>query len=386
MADKASMGPAKVRKSEEQRASAGSWPAYLIVVLVLGAAFYAFSHRPPPPFPATAVHPDRVLINGIAKSGSRLIAAGELGHILIADAPDGPWHEAKVEPARGSMFTRAIFIDDKTALAVGHDGWIVRSEDRGETWKEVAFNAERPDPLLAVAGPFDGKLFAVGNFGLFMTSTDQGRTWQTETLAILGKGGAPAPVTVVDPDADPFANFGKTADSQADRHLNGLVRASDGSLLLVGERGLLLQSRDNGQNWQPLDSIYAGTFFGALALPPNKLLAFGMRGNAFVSSDLGKTWKKAVTPMAVSLYDAAVLANGEIVMVGDINTVFASKDGGEHFTLALQTERRGVMAGLSAVLPLGDGELLAAGDGGVLRLRLDGGKNGTAAGAAGGQP
>lgn len=340
-----------------------AWPAHGLALLVLCAAVYSFSHRPPPPFPPTAIHPDRMLVNGLAHSGARIVAAGELGHILVADGPEGPWREARVEPPRGSTFTRAAFLDERTALAVGHDGWIVRSEDGGETWKEVAFDEQRPDPLLGIAGPFDGRLFAFGAFGLFMSSDDQGRTWQVSPLAI--EGGAAA--AEVDPDEDPFANFGK-ADSVADRHLNAMVRLSDGSLLLAGERGALLQSRDLGQTWRALDEIYAGSFFGALVLPGDHVLVFGMRGNAFVSADLGKTWRKSETPGTVSLFGGTLLPGGEAVLVGDNNTVLVSRDRGATFTVASQAEHRGLAASLAEVVTLPGGALLAAGDGGILRL------------------
>lgn len=345
------------------------WPAYLMVLLVLAAALYSFSHRPPPQFAPTQVYPDKLLVNGLAVSGARIVAAGELGHILLADSPDGPWREAKIEPNRGATFTRARFIDDKTALAVGHDGWIVRSTDGGETWKEVAFDEQRPDPLLAIAGPFDGKLFALGAFGLLLTSTDQGQTWQPGTLAIEGEEAqaAPAPAEA-DPNADPFANFSETpSNSSADRHLNALVSVPDGSLLLVGERGLLLQSVDSGATWKKLDSGYAGSFFGALALPDNRLLAYGMRGNAYVSTDLGRTWQKSEVPVAVSLFSGTVLPGGEVVLVGDNNTVLVSKDGGAHFTVASEAAHRGLAAGLAEVVALPGGGLLTAGDGGIVR-------------------
>jgi photosystem II stability/assembly factor-like uncharacterized protein len=349
----------------------GAWPAYAMVLVVLLAAVYSFSHRPPPPFPPTQIHPDKLLVNGLARSGARIVAAGELGHILIADGPDGPWREAKVEPQRSSTFTRAAFIDENTALAVGHDGWIVRSTDKGETWKEVAYDAQRPDPLLGVAGPFDGKLFAFGAFGLFLTSTDLGQTWQPAALAIAGEDEAeaePAPAAEVDPNADPFANFTEGGDSaQADRHINQVISVPDGSLLLVGERGLLLQSTDSGASWRKLDSGYEGSFFGALALADNRLLAFGMRGNAYHSIDLGKTWQRSETPRKVSLFSGTVLANGDAVLVGDNNTVLVSKDAGATFTLASEAKVRGLAAGTAEVIALPDGSLLTAGDGGIVR-------------------
>ena len=344
------------------------WPAYLIVLLVLAAAVYSFAHRPLPPFPATEIHPDRLLVNGLAQKGSRLIAAGELGHILYADNADGPWHEAKIDPDRGSTFTRAAFIDDKTALAVGHDGWIVRSTDGGMTWKEAAFDPNRPDPLLGVAGPFDSKLFAFGAFGLFMSSNDMGQTWQSAPLVIDSGDKKPEPAkrAEVDPNADPFANFGKE-ETQPDRHMNAMISLSDGSLLLVGERGLLLQSRDSGATWKELPSIYTGSFFGALALPQDHVMVFGMRGNAFVSGDLAKTWQKSETPLTISLFGGAVLPSGAVVLVGDHNAVLKSDDLGAHFTVASQAEHHGLAASLAEVVVLPNGQLLTAGDGGVSR-------------------
>src|SRR5690349_18118352 len=77
------------------------WPSILFALAVAGAAAYAFSHRPPPPFAPTQVQSDRIQINGVAQVGKRLVAVGELGRILISD--DGKaWTEAKVENPRGS--------------------------------------------------------------------------------------------------------------------------------------------------------------------------------------------------------------------------------------------------------------------------------------------
>ena len=314
------------------RAGGGAWPAYLVVLLVLCAAVYAFSPRPNPPFPDTVIHSDRILVNGLAQRGSRIIAVGEQGHILLADSPTGPWHEGRVQPLRGSTLTQVLFIGDNTALAVGHDGWILRSEDNGESWSEVAFDSERSDPLLGIAGPYAGKLFAFGGFGRFMTSTDAGKTWQKAGSEAIG-----------------------------DHHLNAMTRMADSALLLVGERGLMLRSNDNGQTWQTLPAIYTGSFYGVLALPAQRLLAFGMRGNAFTSHDLGKSWQKSIIPADVSLLGGAVTSKGEIVLVGEGNTVLVSRDGGDRFVIASEGERRT----LAAVLPVANGEWLTAGETGL---------------------
>jgi photosystem II stability/assembly factor-like uncharacterized protein len=355
-------------------------PAYAMVALVVAAAMYSFAHRPLPPFAPTEVRPDKLLVNGLARQGNRLIAAGELGNILVADSPEGPWRVAKVQPDRGSLFTRVAFIGDKVALAVGHDGWIVRSTDAGDSWKEVAFDQARPDPLLGVAGPFDDKLYAFGAFGLFMSSTDQGQSWQPAPLEIVDAGGAkPKPKVEADPNADPFANFAASADSQADRHLNAMAQLPDGSLVLVGERGTVLQSRDAGATWKALQSGYEGSFFGVLALE-QRILAFGMRGTAFYSDDQGKTWTRAETPRKVSLFSGLVMADGDVALVGDNNTVLVSKDRGATFTLGTEAKTRGLAAGLAEAIELPGDALLTVGDTGIVKRKLD--ESGTAGGAS----
>lgn len=335
------------------------WPALLLSVIVLIAAVYAFSPRPQPPFPETHVRPERLLVNGLARQDARWIAAGELGQILIADDPNGPWRSATVEPQRGSTFTQVIFVAKDVAIAVGHDGWIVRSEDNGQTWKEAAWNGPAPepapsaapadgpppdldtppplppDPFLGIAGPYDGKLFAFGGFGLMMTSTDLGKTWERVTDPALGDG-----------------------------HLNGMTRAADRSLLLVGERGAMLRSTDLGQTWALLPQVYTGSFYGVMTLP-DALLAYGMRGNVFRSDDDGQSWKKIPLSIQTSIHGGAVTAGGKVVLVGEGNRVFTSDDAGKTFTLVAE----GRLQRMSTVRPIGESEWLTAGESGIRLIK-----------------
>jgi len=354
--------------SAAQRGSfARGWPSLVLTVLVVLAALYSFSHRPPPPFPATQVHADGLQVNGLTRQGDRYIAVGEQGRILIADQPQGPWREASVAAQRDSTLTDVTFVADNIAVAVGHDGWILRSEDRGQTWAEAQFSTEHSDPFLGVAGPYEGTLYAYGAFGKFMVSTDLGKTWQMRPLVEEGaEEAAPEPVEVdtTAADYDPFASYTAGASaggSLADRHLNDMARAADGSLWLVGERGLLAQSKNGGESWRVLDPIYAGSLFGIIELPGGELLAFGMRGHAFVSRDNGNQWVASDVPLPLSLFDGAVDREGNAVLVGASDAVLKSTDKGASFKLVSQKDRRG----LAAVLPLDDGGWLTGGEAGI---------------------
>lgn len=318
-------------RHDRQRGFIAGWPAYAVAVIVAASAVYSFSPRTYPPAPATAVHADDLLVTQIAHRGARWLSAGEQGRILVAAQPQGPWHEAKVAPQRGSNFNDVLFVNDSVALAVGHESWIVRSEDGGETWSEVLFDAERSEPLLALAGPYDGKLFAIGGFGQYLVSTDEGKTWERATHEALG-----------------------------DRHLNDLTRLGDGTLVIAGERGLLAFSCDLGATWSALPEIYAGSFFGVLALKDNGLLAYGMRGNAFVTQDR-HTWVQAAVPGGISLFGGAIEDDGSIVLVGENETVLRSTDGGKTFAVAAGGERNRLIA----VVPVQGEGWLVAGESGV---------------------
>ncbi|HEX4895599.1 MAG TPA: hypothetical protein VFV11_04640 [Solimonas sp.] len=343
-----------------QQARGGSGPALFVAVAVLLAAVYSFWHRSPPPFPATRVHADRLMVNGLAHREGRLVGVGELGRILYADDASGPWEEAKVEPQRGSTLNQVLFVDDKTALAVGHDSWIVRSEDRGQTWREIQFDGERSEPLLGIAGPFDGKLYAFGAFGQFLVSTDLGRSWTRQPL-VEDVDPAKAAALKKAAEEDPYGAGLQGGGGIAERHLNAMTRAADGSLWLVGERGLLARSVDGGQTWKAQPEIYAGSFFGILALPSGQMLVHGMRGNAFVSRDDGKTWTRSKIPEQVSLFGAAATSGGKLILAGASNAVLVSEDGGTTFKRVSAEDR----LGLTAVLPLKNGSWLTAGEGGI---------------------
>ena len=79
---------------------AHGWPSLLLVLCIALAAVYSFWHRPPPDMAPTAVRENGLLINAFAHQGSRLIAVGELGQVLTADAVNGPWTLGQVQPQR----------------------------------------------------------------------------------------------------------------------------------------------------------------------------------------------------------------------------------------------------------------------------------------------
>lgn len=323
-----------------QRAQAGGSKGYLVglamSLLVAVAAFIAFSPRQAPDFPETAIHPDRLLINGLAHAGNRLAAVGELGEILVSEDNGVSWISATVTPQRGSTLTQVLFLDDKLGWAVGHDSWVLRTDDGGKTWEEVHFEDEGSEPLLNLAATTEGNVIAVGSFGRLIKSKDRGRAWE-----------------VVD-------------TKLGDRHLYAVAAADGQRLMLAGEGGLLARSVDGGVTWEKMPSIYAGSFFGVMNLGGDEWIAYGMRGNVYRSSDFGNSWTKAETGVEASLFGGTVLPDRRIALVGQGGVVVASSDHGKTF----QVIRPGGRRSLATAIDDGQGNLLTGGESGVQKESL----------------
>jgi photosystem II stability/assembly factor-like uncharacterized protein len=349
------------------------WPAMVLSTIIIGAALYSFSPRPLAVFPATQIDAQKILVTDIARQdqdqGSRLLAVGEQGTILYADDPNGPWQVAAVEPQQGSTFSRVVFLGSKTAVAVGHDAWIVRSTDAGQNWKQVAYAPDKGEPLLGIAGPFDGKLMAYGAFGRMEVSRDAGQTWQrqelvkdasAEVVADVDDSGSSDPFS---DNYDPFGSFGGggSYDDFSTRHLNGMAQASDGSLWLVGERGLIARSTNGGESWTQYESGYDGSFYGVFETQGGRILAYGMRGHVYSSRDKGESWQASDTQVQDSLFSGALADNGDILLVGATNVIIKSTNDGQSFTRVSQKDN----ALLADIQPISAGLWLTAGDNGL---------------------
>src|SRR5690606_23903310 len=127
------------------------------------------------------------LVLDLARSGSRTIAVGERGHVLYSD--DGTtWTQSSAVPLRSTL-TAVAAIGDQ-AWAVGHDGVILHSADRGASWTiqrrdphgQPAEGVDPDDPrqgapLLDVYFVDAQHGFAIGAYSLFLHTRDGGQHW-----------------------------------------------------------------------------------------------------------------------------------------------------------------------------------------------------------------
>ncbi|MFJ3367009.1 WD40/YVTN/BNR-like repeat-containing protein [Pseudomonas sp. NPDC086251] len=302
----------------------------LVVALTIG---YTFSPKTPPLAESLATRPDRVQINGLLNLGSRVVAVGERGSILLSDDQGVSWQPASVTTQRNATLTALVALDDKRLLAVGHDGWILRSTDAGSHWQEIRYDADLGEPLLGIWSGGGDNVMAFGSFGKFYQSLDAGQTWTPQLL-----------------DID-------------NAHLNSMAGGKDGRRMLVGEQGLVLRTADAGQHWQTLPAFYSGSLFGIVRLSAENWVTYGMRGHVFVSHDFGDTWTQINVGNQLPLYGHVLLPDHSgLVIVGAGSSV-------------VRLDPQGALIGVSRLAGLGTltsatvvgSRLLVGGERGVLQ-------------------
>lgn len=242
---------------------------------------------------------------GVAVAGERLVAVGIQGLIVTSEDKGRTWRQAAA-PSDVTL-TSVAFSTPETGFAVGHEETILRTDDGGLTWVIVATEPGGV-PLLRIRFFNTEQGLAVGGGGAVLSTLDGGVSWRKST------------VVAEDGDFDP--------------QLFDVAKLDDGRLLLVGEAGHLFRSADAGSHWEELESPYNGTFFGVVNVGKRGLLAYGMLGNLFQSSDGGDTWVKMDSGVDQSFFDA--ITNGGSVYIGGGDGVLLRIDRSKPYEITLR--------------------------------------------------
>ena len=322
---------------------------------------------------------------GLVKSGDRYIAVGGRGEIVYSNDA-ATWTQAPV-PTRSTF--AAVTAAGENVWAVGHEGVIAHSADRGEHW-----TIQRKDPLKIgddandatrdpqQGAPLLGVLFTdaqhgmvVGAYSLALRTDDGGDHWTTMTVAspaeksAAKKAAAKSDDDIDDDDTTPAKASGNMTFSakdlkigeEATPHLNAIARTGSGGLIIVGERGSGFQSRDDGKTWKRIQLPYDGSMFGVLGYEADHALAFGLRGHVYETADLGTHWAEVETKTELSLMGGTALPDGGAVIVGANGIVLARLNAHDELHGFIDTPA-GIIA---AVLPLSKTTLLVAGENGL---------------------
>ena len=263
----------------------------------------------------------------ITRAGNTLVAVGERGHVVLSTDGES-WQQVEVVPTRSTL-TSVFSVGDRL-WAGGHDAVIITSGDGGETWTRQFFDPDRQQAVMDFYFTDENNGVAIGSYGLNLRTRDGGQTWEDATV-----------------------------DEESDFHLNSLVRFSDGRRLIAGEAGYSYRSYDDGETWEAIEMPYQGSMWGALKTNRGCVLFYGLRGHVMESCDYGSSWTELDTGSESSISGAAE-HDGLVLLASNSGTVLI-RDAGGHFSVYHHSS--GV--DFAAVISMGDGNFLLAGEDGV---------------------
>jgi len=319
------------------------------------------------PLDLAAEQSPRMLSNpmlAVAHVGSRLVAVGLRGSIIVSDDQGKTWTQAKV-PVSTDLVALS-FASSQAGWAVGHGGVVLHTRDGGSTWEKqldgvqasqlaVDFYTRNPERVVDAEGflkkeknlvvegetqPFldvyfsdDQHGYVVGTFNRIFATTDGGKTW----LPLMHR-----------------------TDNPQEWHFYS-VTGQGGELYLSGEQGHVWRLEWSSQRFVAINTAYNGTLFGLTAQPDGQVFAYGMRGSFFRSSDQGKSWQRSSLPFTSNVMRVIALDDRRLLVVAQSGEVVQSQDDGQSFTPVALTSPMPYFGATS----MGGGRLALAGAAGV---------------------
>ncbi|WP_321912159.1 WD40/YVTN/BNR-like repeat-containing protein [Paraburkholderia sp. J11-2] len=278
--------------------------------------------------------PARKLMLDATRAGSRIVAVGEHGIVVLSDDDGQTFRQAATVPV-SSTLNSVTFTDAEHGWAAGHWGTIIATQDGGETWKVQRVDTSTDQPLFSVAFLNERDGFAVGLWSLLLATHDGGNTWSRVAV--------PKPA----------------GGSRADRNLYRVFADRANAIYVTAEQGAVLRSKDGGASWKWLDTGGKGSLWAGTAAPDGRLFVGGLLGNVYASSDGGDTWSHVDSHTTGSITDLVDTRDG-VVGVGLDGFVLKTSSGAPNFTAMQRTDR----AALTAVVINGtDAPVLFSKDG-----------------------
>lgn len=285
------------------------------------------------PAQVMASAPQSLLLD-ITRVGNRLVAVGEHGHILYSDDHSGSWQQSEVSVR--TQLNAVHFVNEKQGWAVGEDAAILNTQDGGLSWQKQFDDrdAEFQGPLLDLCFTDAKKGFAVGVFSKFYRTDDGGRTWEDwrdhannpDEWHFFAMAATDADTLYISSEVGLLfrsVDGGESFEPIKTGHngsFHGILakRASDGRdwLILSGVGGKLFTSVDGGNNWRELDTRTDAGLAGGTWLNDGSAMIVGVDGLMLqVASDLASVTKHQRNN-GLPLSSVAQLAKDNYVVVG----------------------------------------------------------------------
>lgn len=262
-----------------------------------------------------------------------------LPFVIVQPAPSPVPDPSKRRPYIGVLTGLAAFSGH--LVVSGYQGTIFRYSPRMNQWTEEASPVRRD--LYGVAQADPETFWIAGDNGVLLESRDGGIHWNAVKTGV-------APL-----------------------FLNAVSFPTPAVGYAVGEQGLILKTVDGGEHWSPVASPTRENLYGVSFSDASTGVISGWHRTLIRTSDGGKSLSLIHLPVQkVSRQEPSfnsVWSRGNHFLVaGDHGFLFDSSDGGKSF----QEIETGVQQDLYAVCETGAGEIVVAGERGLLLVLAPG--------------
>jgi photosystem II stability/assembly factor-like uncharacterized protein len=264
----------------------------------------------------------QVPLLGAARAGSRIVAVGDHGVVLLSDDNGKTFRQAQSVPVSATL-TSVAFADHNTGWAVGHWGSILKTSDGGEHWVLQRTDVKTDQPLFSVYFRDAREGWAVGLWSLLLHTRDGGHTWTVIKLPHDEK-------------------------SKIDRNFYAIFGDRAGGLYVACEQGRIERSSDGGNTWTMIDTGYGGSFWTGVALSDGTLLVGGLRGTIYRSTDHGANWHPVKTNYTSSITGLVENPDRSVSAIALDGVTLTSSDDGASFTGKQRLDRLGLTAAVIA--------------------------------------
>ena len=230
--------------------------------LVIAGLLYAGLFIKPKPVGSTvyppAIDSNDLLLGAVASGDKTAWLVGNFGKILRTDDRGVTWRLQKSGTDEHLQDVDAW--DANHALAVGNNGIVLRTEDGGNNWQQITVpRSTIANKMIRVHTLPGGEAWAVGEVGKILHSSDYGKTW-----------------TRMRPEEDVI--------------INDIAVVAPDNIWAVGEYGRMFHSVDQGKTWQDVKSGAPGSLTAVAFRDGEHGVAVGVDGAFVWTADGGKEW------------------------------------------------------------------------------------------------
>jgi membrane protein len=249
-------------------------------------------------------------------------------------------NDEKMDPLEFTKikYTDVQFIENK-GWAIAQDGVMLFTEDGGKKWQLRKLGKFTLNDIYMIS-PVDG--YIVGNSGIMLATADGGNSWNIISIANLDSN--LSTITFKGTKGIITASRGKiltTEDSgknwiietieetkKSDRYsnINNSFILDNNDILLIGDEGLILKSKNGGKTWKK-NRFKQSNYFTIYFFDGQKGVIAGDKGTMIFTDDGGENWYKKSLP--TQKVNKILYVNKKLWAIGDTGMIMSSVDSGQ---------------------------------------------------------